>query len=149
MKIYPIMSTMLYQRGAFAHLGDKVETLRRLGVEVVVCCITPYDADLEGVVEYVHVPFADGQLRNDIPVRTAALVADRIKAGRPVLVHCRGGRNRSALVSALTIRELTGCTGAEALARVRRARPGALANEHFARYLHELAAPAYTSGTRT
>lgn len=145
-RLYPIMSSLLYQRGAFAHLGDKVESLRHHGIEVVVSCWHP-DPELEGIVEYVHAPFPDGRLTPDRVLPTARLVADRIQDGRPVLTHCHGGRNRSALINALAIRYVTGCTGPEAMARVRRARPGALANEHFTRYLQDL--PAYTSGTRT
>jgi protein-tyrosine phosphatase len=47
------------------------------------------------------------------------------------------GFNRSALVAGLILVHL-GMSGAEAVAHLRRCRPGALFNEVFARYLEEL-----------
>jgi protein-tyrosine phosphatase len=61
-----------------------------------------------------------------------------------VLSHCTSGFNRSALVAGLILTEL-GATGAEALARIRARRPGALFNETFADYLASLG-PAEPSG---
>ena len=54
--------------------------------------------------------------------------------GRKVLVTCFAGRNRSGLVSALTLKRM-GYSGAEAIEAVRRARKNALTNESFVRYL--------------
>jgi protein-tyrosine phosphatase len=54
-----------------------------------------------------------------------------------VLSHCSGGFNRSGLVAGLILNEL-GVSGAEALARIRARRPGALFNETFADYLASL-----------
>ena len=58
-----------------------------------------------------------------------------------VVIHCRAGRNRSGLLSALVVRELLRIDGARALAHVQQARPRAIANEAFADYLKELPAP--------
>lgn len=68
--------------------------------------------------------------------------AHQLRVGKNVLVYCYYGRNRSGLVAALIIRDLLGCTGAEALARLRMARRGAVGgNAHFVSYLEELPAP--------
>jgi hypothetical protein len=141
-RLYTVIGSLLYQRGAFAHLPNKVEALRAHGIEVVVCLWRQADPDLRGVVDYVHFPLSDG--KDPQPERAgevARLVAAGLRHARPTLVHCQGGRNRAGLVNALVLREYLGITGAEAAARVRRARPGALANEHFYHYLQGLGGP--------
>lgn len=128
------MSGLLYQRGAFAHLPDKVQMLRHHGIELVVSLWHP-DPDLTGIVEYIHCPIADGKVVDPCLMELIPRVTDALRAARPTLVHCHAGRNRSALVNALVIREFTGCSGAEAAARVRRCRPGALENPAFYDYM--------------
>jgi hypothetical protein len=59
------------------------------------------------------------------------LVGRSVRAGRPTLITCLGGLNRSGLVAAIALRRL-GRTADEALALVRAARgPYALGNELF------------------
>lgn len=65
-------------------------------------------------------------------------LARYIEAGGRVLTMCNAGRNRSGLLSALIVRELTGLPGAAAMAVVREHRPNAIANPHFERFLEEL-----------
>ena len=55
-------------------------------------------------------------------VNTAQRVARRVRRGRGVLVTCAQGRNRSGLVSCITLHLLTGMRGAEAVAHVKRMR---------------------------
>jgi protein-tyrosine phosphatase len=139
MRAYPVIHALLYQRGEFRTIRDKVAGLRALGIEVVVCCQRQDDPELRAVVDYWHVPLSDGQHCDyDAAWRTAMSVADAVRDARPVLVHCAAGVNRSGLVNALAVREITGCSGAEAMARVRRARPGALTNEWFVQHLRAL-----------
>lgn len=138
MKTYPIISGLLYQRGEFLSLPGRVLAIRAMGIEVVVCCCRRGDPELAGVVEYIHQPFSDGRNIDPVVHVVASRVGVALRAARPVLVHCAAGVNRSSLISALAIREFTGCTGAEAAARVRRARPGALTNQHFWDYLQGL-----------
>jgi len=71
---------------------------------------------------------------------TAFLVARRLRDGHRALVTCAQGVNRSALVAALAIRHLRGCSGAEAMAQVQAKRPGTLTNLHFASLLRDLPA---------
>ena len=58
-----------------------------------------------------------------------------VRAGRRVLVACAGGRNRSGLVVGLAVRELLGCSGAQALNWVQSRRENSLNNATFARHL--------------
>ena len=94
----------------------------------------------------MHVPIWDDKMVNPTGVRAAALtVAERVTAGKRVLVHCSAGLNRSGVVSARALMFM-GVPVAEAIARVRSARgPYALSNRDFVAWLHEEAA-AYASG---
>jgi protein-tyrosine phosphatase len=50
---------------------------------------------------WLHVPIWDGEMENPTGVRAAArTVAERVEAGKQVLVHCWAGLNRSGVVSA-------------------------------------------------
>jgi hypothetical protein len=72
--------------------------------------------------------------------RAAAQAATVIKKGGRVLVTCAAGLNRSGLVSALTVRHLTGMSGDEAVRVVQNARSHALHNPYFVRLLEKLPA---------
>ena len=116
------------------------------GVDVVI--------DLEGGLDlciptqanhclYVYFPFDDDDRAAAEPDEAARDRAARrrrscAKATR-VLSHCTGGFNRSGLVAGLILTEL-GMSGAEALARIRAKRPGALYNGTFADYLASVGA---------
>lgn len=93
---------------------------------------------LAGVVERRH-EFDDSRWR-PVPlptVRAAVAAAVGGLADTDVLVRCRRGANRSALIVALVLRE-AGLTSVEAIATVR-ARRGALAlsNPYFAALVHQ------------
>lgn len=66
-------------------------------------------------------------------------LARRARAGRAVLITCAQGRNRSGLITALTLARMTGLSGTEAMRAVqeRRRSPfgGALQNPQFNRLL--------------
>lgn len=96
------------------------------------------DVRLEVGGLWLHVPIWDGAMENPDGVRTAArTVAERVRAGKRVLVHCAAGLNRSGVVSARALMFL-GHPVAEAIARVRAARgPFALSNPAFVAWLHE------------
>jgi protein-tyrosine phosphatase len=97
----------------------------------------------EGSVVFVHWPIEDGDLPDwDRASLVAGTVVNAVKLGLEVLVHCHEGRNRSALVTALALRELTGCSGEDAVAVLRAARPGVLSNSVFADALGALPALA-------
>ena len=96
----------------------------------------------------MHVPIWDDEMANPTGVRAAALtVAERVTAGKRVLVHCSAGLNRSGVVAARALMFM-GIPVAEAIARVRSARgPYALSNRDFVAWLHE-EAEAYGSDSR-
>ena len=89
----------------------------------------------------MHVPIWDDEMVDPTGVRTAArTVAERVTAGKRVLVHCSAGLNRSGVVSARALMFM-GVPVAEAIAKVRSARgPYALSNPDFVAWLHEEAA---------
>lgn len=86
---------------------------------------------------YQHMPIPDGLLKMDL-LPVSAELAQEIREGGTVLTMCNAGRNRSGLLSALIVRELTGLPGAAAMAVVRHHRPNAIANPHFERFLEGL-----------
>ncbi|MFB9393885.1 protein phosphatase [Streptomyces coeruleoprunus] len=79
-------------------------------------------------------PLAAPQL--DEVVRVAALTVRAVREGRPTLVRCFAGYNRSGLVTALALCGLGGLDASEAITLIRRRRsPWALHNETFVGYL--------------
>ena len=102
----------------------------------------PSSDDL-GELTYVKAPLEDGETLPE-PVlldHLTGLVVDLVRQGRRVLVHCTFGKNRSGLVMALVVREVLGCDGATALARVRAVRERAVNNDAFSEWLSDLPAP--------
>lgn len=74
----------------------------------------------------VRFPIRDLSVPDDMPA-FVALVGQVLAAygtGRTVVAHCRGGLGRTGLVVACCVVALRRCTAAEAVASVRRARPG-------------------------
>jgi len=123
------------------------EWLRRERIDLVVDVADPHfllAADRLGSTTYRKEALVDG------PKLPAAIILDdlvrdvvtAVTGGRRVMVACVGGRNRSGLVLALALRELLGCSGAEALRLVQARREDALNNETFARHLTALPPPA-------
>jgi protein-tyrosine phosphatase len=86
---------------------------------------------------YVYFPIADDD--QQLPAMTkllaiARMAASLIRDGHVVLSHCGMGYNRSAFVAGLILIEL-GMSGADAVARLRARRPGALFNPLFGDWL--------------
>jgi hypothetical protein len=119
-------------------------TLKKLGFDRVVLAAMEYQPEgrlFEGV-RVQHCPLDDSlNLSREEASRAeqcAQSVARGIRRGENILVTCMAGRNRSGLVTALTLRELTGMTGAQAVAIVQSKRPNALTNPHFVTLLERL-----------
>jgi len=105
--------------------------------------------DLDGAIDigvpllpnelmYIYFPIKDADLP-DLQ-RLHALCefgASLIKKGHRVLAHCGLGCNRSALVAGVIMTYL-GVDGASVVPQIRKKRPGALYNKHFADYLRSL-----------
>jgi len=95
-------------------------------------------------VDVVYAPMNDdgSPMTTDemsIAVQTAGIVIRNLVQGRRVLVTCMQGRNRSGIVTALSM-----CMGppqflpSQAISRIRRARgPGAMQNTYFQRFLQK------------
>lgn len=146
MRFYEIIPG-LYQRGATYRLPTEqvLEELDSRNITTVVCLIRKYDRGVMFGMEqrkgrYWYKPIPDGKTIDPIIPQLAVRCADQIRGGGGVLSHCAAGRNRSALLSALIVREIQGVSGAEAMALVRERRPNSLANEYFAAYLDALPA---------
>ncbi len=92
---------------------------------------------------WLHVPIWDGEMEEpDLVRETARTVADRLGAGRRVLVHCWAGLNRSGVVAARALM-FGGVPVDQAIAAVRAARGAdALFNAHFVTWLYEEAGEA-------
>lgn len=148
MKLHEILPGRLYQRGLTRDVREAscFAACEERGIEVVACVVAAPDLRLKSWLErrggeYIFLPFADG---NHVPALAVALgdyLAQQVLRGRPTLIHCRAGRNRSGFVSALVVRSVLGVDGREALQHVQLARPNAIANEAFAEYLRRLPAP--------
>lgn len=67
----------------------------------------------------------------------AKLVAEYVNQDKKVLVTCMAGQNRSGLVTALALHELTGWSGTICVQHVRSRRTGALCNATFEKWLCE------------
>ena len=121
---------------------DDWEPLRRANVDTVV----DMDGDIDkGIPQspnqilYVYYPILDEELPDCAKLEAVGrMVAELVRTGHVVLVHCRMGFNRSNLVIATALTYL-GMSGKQALEHLQRIRPGALYNENFARYVCGLA----------
>lgn len=86
-------------------------------------------------VIYVYFPIRDEGLPGLHKLHALAqLGAQLMREGERVLVHCKMGLNRSALLAGLML-VYNGMRGDAAMALLQDKRPGALYNEHFAAHL--------------
>jgi len=106
------------------------------GVKLLVLCaagIQPEKLAFRG--EVLRCPIPDAKLdvsQTRAVMQAAVAVAKSIVQGERVLVTCRLGLNRSALIVALALHQLTTMSGAEIVEHIRRQRgPAALTNQHF------------------
>lgn len=147
---HEIIKGRLYQRGMMHRhpAAGRREALEAFGIRIVVA-LAPAEPDpgLEqlaaaGAIEYILAPIPDGKLHADtaagLQMLASAVARLSAQEGWPVLTHCRAGRNRSGLFSALLVREWMGISGLEAIGVVQRQRPRALANEEFVKFLETL-----------
>lgn len=81
----------------------------------------------------------DGMRADDV-LAEGRWVADRLRAGERVLVHCYAGMNRSATVCCAALILLEGISAEEALERVRERHPVAWPDPYHWKVLRRLAA---------
>jgi hypothetical protein len=114
---------------------------RRIG------CVIDLDGEVDhgvpslpGHMLYVYFPVFDEDLPDLARLDAVCSLGTRLlESGQKVLAHCGMGFNRSALVAGMILVQ-RGLSGVEAVARIRRRRPGALFNETFGAYLESLPA---------
>lgn len=130
-------------QGAMPIEGDAVA---KGGYRVLVLCAEEYQppaANFPGLEDVLYAPNDDSgapftALQQVIATMAAHRVADYVRRRKHVLVTCAMGKNRSGLVTALALHFVSGKSGRECVAHVRRKRPIALSNEDFVCYLEKL-----------
>lgn len=129
-------------------LPDEGGYLASLGFEVLVLCAKEYQPggrEFPGLT-VVHAPYDDDSSREisqyelDTAVKAARAVARAVKQGKPTLVTCVAGRNRSGLVVALAMHKLTGMAGVDIVKRIKAKRPLALTNLGFRKLVEQIRA---------
>ena len=131
----------LYQ-GAAPPYG---ETVAKLGFDTLVLCANENQhKDLYPGVEVVLAPGDDdarvNRMMRDLPTwqHAAQIVAERVASGKKVLVTCVAGLNRSGMVTALALRQITGWSGEDIVEHIQASREMALCNDTFADYIRGL-----------
>lgn len=141
-KVVEIIPGKVYQRGEFFDSGTTEWKQERL-VELKICCVVNLlpkkDHELAAVMKscYFHLPMPDGARFDEATLMEGAVkVAELLEIkGLGVLVHCRAGRNRSSLFSALLAIRFLNLTGKQSVEFMLKQRPNALANEAFVKFL--------------
>jgi hypothetical protein len=147
MKLHTILPKAIFQRGnLLRYPEDQVfDLLAERNIRCVLGMACEEDTQLRNLLgsSYLWYPIADGLLKDPAPLHAivSEALALRRETGGAILTYCRAGRNRSGLMSALLLMELTGCDGEQAVERVRAGRPNALANPHLVTYLQSLQSP--------
>jgi hypothetical protein len=126
----------------------------RAGFRVLALCAMEWQppADCYPDVEVLRIALNDAELgREDARAacRVAARLYERVRQGQKVLITCSQGRNRSGLITAMTLAGLTGCSGEKAIRAVRGRRNSpfgpALTNDHYVTALMRVRSPAQPS----
>lgn len=123
-------------------IGGKPEAGQRMSSkwDVVVLCAKEHQPSAYAFpdVEVLHCPIDDAELTRDELQRVrrcSKTIAHRLSSGHRVLVTCQMGINRSALVTAMAMKRLTGWPAEKIISTIRLGRKGALSNEHFQGYI--------------
>lgn len=127
-----------------------LEAIREWGAWALVTLIEEHEFDLLGVQElgkeaarlgmqWFHLPIVDVSIPNqEWETRWVTKAGNELKAGlkagRDIVVHCRGGLGRAGMIAARLLIEL-GMAPADALAEVRRVRPGAVETYEQEKYV--------------
>ena len=126
------------------YLSPRIEDWRFVEDKEITTVID-LDADIDSCIPtmpnyilYLYFPIYDEELPDLTQLHgVARMAASLVAGGQKVLSHCGMGFNRSALMAGLILMYL-GMAGPDAVALLRRKRPGALFNDVFADYLMNL-----------
>lgn len=111
-------------------LAEDVAALREAGVDLLVCALGPREAEELGLAGEAAAATAAGLDFRPLPITDMAVppdmaafleilgeIADRVRAGEHVAVHCYASRGRSGIISSLLL-ALCGWDIGEALDRL-------------------------------
>lgn len=128
----------LYQ-GSVPFPGSK---LAARGFHTLVLCAKEYQPPsvIYSGIKVIHAPNDDNgkpitSSELQIAIKAASMVAKDVANGKNVLVTCMQGRNRSGLVTAISLVKLTGMSGKQAVRLVKNRRQNALTNPVFCQFL--------------
>lgn len=122
------------------YVGSQPPFDRELGFDTLVLCareLQPERLGFKGAV--VRCPLIDDTLSKEeirLALNTSSRVVADLKQGKRVLVTCHAGLNRSALVAALAMAQMTRMSAGEIVMHLRQRRdPNCLFNKNFQIYL--------------
>ncbi len=99
-------------------LADEIEGLVRVGIDTLVSMLTPEEATELGLMEeerlcakhgirFFNFPIPDRSVPNGNDIRVVAdSLAEEVKLGKAIGVHCRAGIGRSSMMAALVLTRL-------------------------------------------
>lgn len=129
----PHLAIVLRPRGG-EWLHDEMRRIQASGIETVVSLLEPFEADMLGLedeqaaaqaagLHFLSFPIPDTQVPWDIAAFRGFVqgLADRLKNGERIGVHCRGCIGRATITSACTLMHL-GWSARLALDAIARAR---------------------------
>lgn len=116
---------------------DQTETF-----DTVLTCARPWEVGpVPARIESARFSFDDGRDIPDGLDKAGLWVAAHVRAGEKVLVRCYAGLNRSGLVVATALHELTGLPGSKVILAMRAVRsPHVLCNPAFAAHIEAIPA---------
>jgi ADP-ribosyl-[dinitrogen reductase] hydrolase len=148
-KVQPNAFTGVWARD----LCTDVDAIARWGAVAVVTLVEQHELDSLSVqalgqevearhMEWLHLPIRDVSTPGPDFERAWGNAGEglraRLRSGFNILVHCKGGLGRAGLVACRLLIEL-GMSPADALAKVRAVRPGAVETSHQEAYVQGLA----------
>lgn len=154
-KVQPAAATGTWDRD----LDSDLDAIVRWGAVTIVTLVEQHELASLGVEQFGKAVEARGIDWLHMPIRDVSVpscefeaswtehgesLRDRLRAGFNVLVHCKGGLGRAGLVASRLLIEL-GMTPSIALAKVRKARPGAVETKAQEDYVLSLTATAEAS----
>lgn len=125
--------------------------VKRAGFDLLVLAAYEYQphASVFGGIHVLHAPMDDSKLTGEEWLRvvtTARKVAKRVLEGDKALITCAAGRNRSGIITAVTLHLLTGKAGSSIVRRIQALRKDALTNGSFVARLNQLRATTLSIG---
>jgi ADP-ribosyl-[dinitrogen reductase] hydrolase len=132
-------------------LAVDLDTVRDWGAAAVITLVEPKELTLLKVerlgeevlhrnMVWFHLPIVDASIPDQRFEQEWEIAGEEVRAllrgGRDALVHCRGGLGRAGMIAARLLVEL-GMEPAEAIARVRAVRPGAIETPEQKRFVLE------------